>query len=69
MLLRVLAAAYAEGGRFSEAIEMAQCGIALATSQNRPELAALLRGDLKLFQSAQPLRDAGESLNNLVREE
>ena len=60
-LLRVLAAAYAEVGRFAEAIETAQRGIALATSQNQAELAARLQGDLKLFQSAQPVRDAGES--------
>jgi tetratricopeptide (TPR) repeat protein len=61
MLLRVLAAAYAEAGRFAEAIETAQRGIALATSQNRPDLATLLQDDLKLFQSAQPLRDTGAS--------
>ena len=61
MLLRVLAAAYAEVGRFAEAIETAQRGIALATSQNQAELAARLQGDLKLFQSAQPVRDAGKS--------
>ena len=60
MLLRVLAAAYAEAGRFSEAIETAQRGIALATSQNHADQAALLQADLKLFQSAQPLRDASE---------
>jgi hypothetical protein len=62
MLLRILAAAYAEGGRFAEAIETAQRGIALATSQNRAEAAVLLQDDLKLFQSAQPVRDSGRSL-------
>ncbi|HZA38419.1 MAG TPA: tetratricopeptide repeat protein [Candidatus Baltobacteraceae bacterium] len=61
MLLRVLAAAYAEAGRFPEAIETTERGIALATSQHRADLAALLQGDLKLLQSAQPLRDAGKS--------
>jgi tetratricopeptide (TPR) repeat protein len=61
MLLRVLAAAYAEAGRFPEAIETAERGIALATSQHRADLAALLQADLKLLQSAQPLRDAGKS--------
>jgi tetratricopeptide (TPR) repeat protein len=61
LLLRVLAAAYAEAGRFPEAIETTERGIALATSQHRADVAALLQGDLKLLQSAQPLRDAGKS--------
>lgn len=61
MFLRVLAAAYAEAGRFPEAIETAERGIALATSQHRADIAAFLQGDLKLLQSAQPLRDAGKS--------
>ena len=61
MLLRVLAAAYAEAGRFPEAIETTEHAIALATSQEHPDLAAILQGDLKLLQSAQPLRDAGKS--------
>ena len=61
ILLRVLAAAYAEAGRFPEAIETTERGIALATSQHRADLAALLQGDLELLQSAQPLRDAGKS--------
>ena len=60
-ILRVLAAAYAEAGRFPEAIETTERGIALATSQYRADFAALLQRDLKLLQSAQPLRDAGKS--------
>ena len=60
-LLRALAAAYAEVGRFAEAMETAQRGITLATSQNHSDLAALLQDDLKHFQSAQPLRDDGKS--------
>ena len=61
LILRALAAAYAEVGRFAEAMETAQRGITLATSQNHSDLAALLQGDLKHFQSAQPLRDDGKS--------
>jgi hypothetical protein len=61
MLLRVLAAAYAEAGRFPEAIETTERGIALAASQNRADLTAILQSDLQLLQSAQPLRDAGKS--------
>jgi tetratricopeptide (TPR) repeat protein len=61
VLLRVLAAAYAEAGLFPEAIETTERAIALATSQNHADLASLLQSDLKLLQSAQPLRDAGKS--------
>jgi hypothetical protein len=61
ILLRVLAAAYAEVGRFPEAIETTERGIMLATSQNHTDVAGLLQGDLKLLQSGQPLRDAGKS--------
>jgi hypothetical protein len=63
-LLRVLAAAYAEAGQFPEAIETTERGIALATSQDHADLAALLQDDLKLLQSGQPLRDAGKSQIN-----
>ena len=61
LILRVLAAAYAEAGRFPEAIETTERGIAIATSQYRSDLANLLQNDLKVLQSAQPLRDAGKS--------
>jgi Flp pilus assembly protein TadD len=60
-LLHILAAAYAEMGEFAQAIETAQHGIEVATSQNNAQLAAILQHDLELFQSAQPLRDAGKS--------
>jgi hypothetical protein len=53
--------AYAEVGRFPEAIETTERGIMLATSQNHTDVAGLLQGDLKLLQSGQPLRDAGKS--------
>ncbi len=60
MLLRVLVAANAEAGRFAKAIETAHRGIALATSQNRADLAAVFQADLKLLQAGQPLRDTGK---------
>jgi tetratricopeptide (TPR) repeat protein len=60
-LLRALAAAYAELGRFAEAIETAQRGIEVAMSKNDAQLATILQDDLQLFQSGQPLRDAGKS--------
>jgi Flp pilus assembly protein TadD len=54
--LRALAAAYAEAGRFSEAIEAAQRGMAIATRQSNFELAHLLQGDIAVYQIGLPLR-------------
>ena len=54
--LRALAAAYAEAGQFSEAIEVAQRGITIATSQSNLEIAHLLQGDIALYQIGLPLR-------------
>ena len=62
ILLRTLAAAYAENGRFSDAIQTAQRGIELATSQGNPGLATELQGNIALYQQQQPLRD--RSLTN-----
>jgi len=57
ILFRTLAAAYAESGRFSEAIQTAQQGIELANSQGNSELAAELNGNIALYQEQRPLRD------------
>ena len=57
ILFRTLAAAYAESGRFSEAVQTAQQGIELANSQGNSELAAELRGNIALYQEQRPLRD------------
>jgi hypothetical protein len=54
--LRALAAAYAEAGRFSEAIETAQRGIAIATGESNLEVTHLLQGDIALYQIGLPLR-------------
>jgi len=62
ILFRTLAAAYAESGRFSEAIQAAQQGIELANSQGNPGLATELKGNIALYQERQPLRD--HSLTN-----
>ena len=58
MIFRVLAAAYAENGRFSEAIETAQRGADLANRQGNPALASELESNIALYQSDRPLRDA-----------
>jgi protein O-mannosyl-transferase len=57
MIYKVLAAAYAENGRFAEAVETAQRGAQLATSQGNPALAAELENNIALYQSGRPLRD------------
>jgi cytochrome c-type biogenesis protein CcmH/NrfG len=57
ILFRTLAAAYAESGRFSEAIQTAQRGIELANGQGNPGLATELQGNVALYQERQPLRD------------
>jgi protein O-mannosyl-transferase len=57
MIFRVLAAAYAETGRFPEAIKAAQEGEQRAETQGQPSVARLLQGDLALYQQGVPLRE------------
>jgi tetratricopeptide (TPR) repeat protein len=57
MIFRVLAAAYAEDGRFSLAIETAQDGTDLANSQGNSGLATELQSNIALYQAGTPLRD------------
>ena len=57
ILFRTLAAAYAESGRFAEAIKTAQQGIELANSQRNSGIATELQGNIILYQERQPLRD------------
>ncbi len=57
VIFRTLAAAYAENGRFSEAIQTAQRGIELANSQSNAGLAAELQANIDRYQDEKPLRD------------
>jgi protein O-mannosyl-transferase len=57
ILFRTLAAAYAESGEFSKAIQTAQQGIELANSQGNSGLATELQGNIALYQEQRPLRD------------
>ena len=57
ILFRTLAAAYAEDGRFSEAVQTAQRGIELASSQGNSDLVTELQGAIALYQEGRPLRD------------
>jgi Flp pilus assembly protein TadD len=57
LIFRTLAAAYAESGRFPEAIETAQRGLELAVRQGNAGLADDFRGNIVLYQAERPLRD------------
>jgi tetratricopeptide (TPR) repeat protein len=59
MIFRTLAAAFAETGRFSEAIETANEGRKLAVEQRNIGLRDELERNIKLYQAGSPYRDAG----------
>jgi Flp pilus assembly protein TadD len=54
MILEILAAAYAEGRRFSDAVATAQQALSLAVAQNNTNLAEALRKEIKLYQANKP---------------
>jgi len=58
IVLRTLAAAYAESGDFSKAIDTAQHAIDLATAQNNTSLLATLRHEIELYQARTPYRES-----------
>jgi len=54
--LDTLAAAYAEQGRFEEAVSTAQNALSLAASANLSDLLPQIRARLELYQKQQPYR-------------
>jgi protein O-mannosyl-transferase len=56
-VLRILAAAYAQTGKFSEAVETAQRSLQLATDQNNTALAEALQTEIDLYQKGLPYRN------------
>jgi protein O-mannosyl-transferase len=56
LFFRTLAAAYAETGRFSNAIAVIQQGVAIARVQGKTSLADLLEGDVLLYRQQVPFR-------------
>ena len=56
-ILDTLAAAYAEAGRFPEAVETAQQARTMAAGQGNLELAARLLGRLELYRNGKPYRE------------
>jgi tetratricopeptide (TPR) repeat protein len=57
IILRTLAAAYAESGRFAEAVHTAERGLELAIGQGNAGLAAELQQNIALYRMNSPLRD------------
>ena len=53
-MLRTLAAAYAEAGRFSEAVATAQRALKAAETQSTRWPIEALQSELKLYQAARP---------------
>jgi tetratricopeptide (TPR) repeat protein len=60
MILRVLAAAYAEDGQFAEAVANARQAIQLADSQSNGALADMLRSHLKRYQAGSSIREPSQ---------
>jgi tetratricopeptide (TPR) repeat protein len=56
-ILGTLAAAYAEAGRFSEAVETAERAISLASARGDTALAETLRARLKLYHAGSPYHE------------
>ncbi len=57
-LLDTLAAAYAESGRFADAVATIERAIGAARASSEPEAAELLASRLPLYRSGQPLRES-----------
>jgi tetratricopeptide (TPR) repeat protein len=56
VILHTLAAAYAEAGRFGDAVQSAQKAIELARAAGQQEMAAHLEDELKRYEAGLPLR-------------
>ncbi len=57
-VLDTLAAAYAEAGRFADALTTARKALDLATRQNAPALVDLLRTQISLYEAGKPFHQA-----------
>jgi tetratricopeptide (TPR) repeat protein len=56
-VLDTLAAAFAEVGRFSEAVQTVRQALSLATQQNRQALAEVLKAQIALFEAKTPFHE------------
>jgi protein O-mannosyl-transferase len=62
-VLSTLAAAYAEDGRFADAVDAAQQTCELALAAGRKELADTARARLKLYEAAKPYHEGSPSVS------
>ncbi len=60
LVLRTLAAAYAEAGRFPEAVATAKQALALAVTQSNTGLTNVLQTEIGLYQTHSPCRSTNE---------
>jgi tetratricopeptide (TPR) repeat protein len=60
-ILGTLAAAYAETGRFAEAVIAAQRALELAAAQTNSAHVEILRAHIRLYQAGSPVRDSGQT--------
>jgi tetratricopeptide (TPR) repeat protein len=60
-ILGTLAAAYAEAGRFAEAVAAARHALELAAAQTNSAHVEILRAHLRLYQAGSPFRDRGQA--------
>ncbi len=56
-ILGTLAAAYAEAGRFAEAVQTAHQALNLATEQNNQSLAKSVKAKMALYEAGTPFRE------------
>ena len=56
-MLNTLAAAYAEAGRFTDAVRMAQVALELVKGAGQEEQAQRIQARLQLYQSGRPYRE------------
>ena len=59
-VLDTLAAAYAGGGRFADAVRTAEAALALAVAQGKRSFAETVRARLTLYQAGSPYREIGQ---------
>jgi protein O-mannosyl-transferase len=61
VFIETLAAAYAETGRFSEAVKAAQQALPLANAQSNAPLVKTLQAQIGLYQAGQPFHETAQS--------
>ena len=61
VILHTLAAALAEAGRFSEAVETAQRALRLAEAQSNSMLAGALQSEMNLYQAGSPFHSPAKT--------